>query len=308
MRYFTNEKNYNTLSNYYKTKYGQKVFKISLNGGFTCPNIDGTVAVGGCSFCSVLGSGDFAGLKTDDLATQFIKIKSMMLNKWHEGLYIAYFQANTNTHAPLSRLKELFETAITLDEKIVMLSIATRPDCLPDDVLDYLAELNTRMPVQVELGLQSIHETTAQLINRAHSLACFDQAVKRLRERNIEVVVHIINGLPYETSDMMLETILHLNKLDIQGLKIHMLHIMKKTKMGQAYLKEPWDLLTLDAYIEVVVNQIRHLRDDIIIHRISGDAPANMLLAPIWTKKKLVVSNELDKALRKLNAYQGDLL
>lgn len=306
MNLMTAEKHYVTLNNYYQQTYQKKVYKIALNGGFTCPNIDGTVAVGGCTFCSVLGSGDFAGRKTDDLKTQFSKIKAMMKNKWPDGYYIAYFQANTNTHAPLERLKQLFEEAITLDPKIVMLSIATRADALPEDVLDYLASLNQRIPVQVELGLQTIHEETTERINRAHSLACFDEAVRALRKRGIEVVVHIINGLPGETKAMMVDTVKHLNTLDIQGIKIHMLHLMKKTKMGNQYLKEPWPLLTLEEYVDITVEQLLWLKKDIVIHRLTGDAPQATLIAPTWTKKKFIVTNEIDKKMRALNLFQGD--
>ena len=308
MNLMNDEKHYNTIHNYYLQKYQKKVYKIPLNGGFTCPNIDGTVASGGCTFCSYMGSGDFAGNKHEPLKTQFDTIKKMMEKKWRDGLYIAYFQANTNTHAPLKRLKELFEEAITLDPKIVMISIATRPDVLPDDVVDYLGELNKRMPVQIELGLQTIHQETSDLINRAHDLKCFDDAVKRLREKNIEVVVHIINGLPHETKEMMIETIKHVNTLDIQGIKIHMLHLMEKTKMGYQYKQDPWPLLSLEDYTDIVTDQILWLRKDIIIHRITGDAPSDMLIAPLWTKKKFVVMNEIDKRLRKLNLYQGDKL
>lgn len=306
MNLMNHEKHYNTLNNYYLHKYQKKVFKIALNGGFTCPNIDGTVASGGCTFCSFKGSGDFAGNKLEPLKVQFEKIKAMMHQKWEDGLYVAYFQANTNTHAPLDRLKALYEEAITLDPNIVLLSIATRPDVLPDDVIAYLAELNQRMPVQVELGLQTIHQKTSDLVNRAHDLACFDDAVKRLRKKNIEVVVHIINGLPYETKDMMIDTVKHINKLDIQGIKIHMLHLMEKTKMGYQYKQNPWELMTLESYVDVTVDQILWLRKDIIIHRLTGDAPSSMLIAPMWTKKKFVVTNEIDKRLRKLNLYQGD--
>ncbi len=299
------EKHYNTLSNYYQWKYGKKVYKIALNGGFTCPNIDGTVARGGCTFCSFMGSGDFAGNKHEPLIKQFEMQKIMMENKWQNGLYIAYFQANTNTHAPLSKLKTLFEEAITLNPKIVMLSIATRPDSLPEDVLDYLAELNTRVPVQIELGLQTIHQQTSDLINRAHDLKCFDDAVAKLRMRHIEVIVHIINGLHHETKTMMVDTIKHINTLDIQGIKIHMLHLMQKTKMGHDYVQNPWHLLTLEEYVDITVEQILWLRKDVIIHRLTGDAPSHMLIAPHWTKKKFVVINEIDKRLRMLNLYQG---
>lgn len=307
MNLMNHEKHYNTLNNYYLNKYQKKVYKIALNGGFTCPNIDGTVASGGCTFCSYMGSGDFAGNKLEPLKTQFEKIKNIMQKKWDEGLYIAYFQANTNTHAKLSRLKELYEEAITLDPNIIMLSIATRPDVLPDEVIDYLSELNLRMPVQIELGLQTIHQKTSDLINRAHDLKCFDDAVLRLRKKGLEVVVHIINGLPFETKEMMIETIKHINKLDIQGIKIHMLHLMEKTKMGYQYKQNPWNLLSLTDYVDITVDQILWLRKDIIIHRLTGDSPSEMLIAPNWTRKKFVVTNEIDKKLRKLNLYQGDL-
>ena len=306
MNLMNHEKHYNTLSNYYKMKYKKKVYKIALNGGFTCPNIDGTIATGGCTFCSFMGSGDFAGNKLESLTDQFAHVKEMMQMKWKNGYYIAYFQANTNTHAPVKRLKELYEEAITLDPNIVMISIGTRPDSLPSDVLDYLEDLNKRMPVQVELGLQTIHENTSLLINRAHDLKCFDDAVIELRKRNIEVVVHIINGLPYETKEMMIDTLKHVNRLDIQGIKIHMLHLMEKTKMGYDYKKNPWDLLSFDDYVNVTVDQILWLRKDIIIHRLTGDSPTKMLIAPDWTKKKFVITNEIDKKLRSLNLYQGD--
>ena len=302
------EKHYNTLNQYYLYKYQKKVFKIALNGGFTCPNIDGTVAKGGCTFCSEKGSGDFAGNPLEPLSIQFEKQKKMMHEKWYEGLYIVYFQANTNTHAPLEKLKKLFEEAIHLDPNIVMISIATRPDCLNDDIISYLSDLNQRMPVQIELGLQSIHESTALLINRGHSLQCFDNAVKRLRKHQIEVVCHIMNGLPFETKDMMIETIKHINQLDIQGIKIHMLHLMEHTQMGLAYKKNPWPLLTLESYVDIVVSQILWLKKDMIIHRLTGDAPSEKLIAPMWTKKKFVVTNEIDKTLRKLNLYQGAYL
>jgi radical SAM protein (TIGR01212 family) len=180
----TSEKHYNTLNNYYMSKYGKKVFKVSLNAGFSCPNIDGTVGRGGCSFCSTMGSGEFAGNKRDPLKKQFEDVKTMMHQKWPEAYYIPYFQANTNTHAPVSRLKELFEEAITLDPLIVEISIATRPDALPDDVINYLSELNTRIPVQVELGLQTIHDDIAKDLNRLTNVHTFDDAVKRLRKEN----------------------------------------------------------------------------------------------------------------------------
>ncbi len=306
MNLIDHEKHYNTLTRYYQNIYQKKVYKIALNGNFTCPNIDGKVATKGCTFCSALGSGDFAGKKELSLREQFDQQKAMMQTKWQDGFYIVYFQANTNTYAPLSTLKTLFEEAIQLDPNIVMISIATRPDCLSEDVLDYLSDLNQRMPVQIELGLQTIHQKTADLINRAHGIDSFIEAVKELRKRQITVVVHIINGLPFETKEMMIDTVKFLNTQDIQGIKIHMLHLMKKTQMGHQYLQNPWELLTLEDYVSIVVDQIRYLRKDIIIHRLTGDSPSASLIAPLWTKKKFVVTNEIDKKMRALSAYQGD--
>jgi hypothetical protein len=308
MNLMNTEKHYNTLNNYYRTKYQKKVFKIALNGNFTCPNIDGTVARGGCTFCTPLGSGDFAGNKYQPLKEQFTNIKEMMHLKWKdEAFYVVYFQANTNTHGPIEKIKALFDEAITLDPNIKMISIATRPDSLGTEVLNYLEALNQKMPVQVELGLQTIHQETSDLINRAHDLACFDEAVFALRNRGIEVVVHIINGLPYETKEMMLETLKHVNTLDIQGIKIHMLHVMEKTKMGFDYKKNPFPILSLEDYVDITVLQLRHLRKDIIVHRVTGDAPLKLLIEPKWTIKKFVVQNEIDKLMRKENFFQGDL-
>lgn len=308
MNLMNHEKHYNTLNNYYRHTYGTKVFKIPLNGSFTCPNIDGRVGYGGCTFCSSEGSGEFAGFKGDPIKTQYETVKKEMLKKWKEGKYIPYFQAFTNTYGPLEKLKTLFEEAITLDDDIIMISIATRPDCLEKSTLDYLGELNTKMPVQVELGLQTIHQETSDLINRGHDLTSFNDAVTELRKRNIEVVVHIINGLPGETKEMMVETAKYLSTQDIQGIKIHMLHIMKKTKMGFDYVVKPWPLLSMEEYVDITVTQLRHLRPDMIIHRVTGDAPKDMLIAPKWTLKKFVVSNEIDKLMRKLNVWQGDLV
>ncbi|NMA05040.1 MAG: TIGR01212 family radical SAM protein [Acholeplasmataceae bacterium] len=306
MNYFTKEKHYNTLDNYYKTVYNRKVFKIPLNGGFTCPNVDGTVGVGGCTFCHC-GSGDFAGNKSDPLKIQFNKGLKMMKKKWPDGLLIPYFQANTNTYGPLEKIKALFEEALTLDENIIGLSVGTRPDALGEDVLDYLEDLNKRTKLTIELGLQTINEETSKLINRGHNVKTFDNAVKELRKRKIEVVVHIINGLPNETKNDMINTVRHLNTLDIQGIKIHMLHIMKHTNMGKDYLIKPWPLLTLEEYIDITVTQLRYLKPSVIVHRITGDSKRSLLIEPKWTLKKFVVGNEIDKLMRKNNYFQGDL-
>ncbi len=305
MNLMTKEKRYNTLNAFYRYKFGKKVFKVSLNGNFTCPNKDGKSGYGGCVYCTESGSGDFAGNKEDSLQSQFNKVKTMMHEKWNEGLYISYFQANTNTYDNVDRLKYLYYEAISLDKDVVGLSIATRCDALDDDIYDLLEELNTKTYLQVELGLQSIHDETSQFINRAHSLSCFDNAVKELRKRNIDVVVHIINGFHMETKEDMLDTVRHLNKLDIQGIKIHLLHIMKKTKLGKMFLENPFKMLTLDEYKDIVCDQLEILDPKIIVHRLTGDSPRELLIAPLWSLKKLVVMNEIDKELRKRDVYQG---
>lgn len=307
MNLMNSEKHYNTISAYYKNKFHKKVAKISLNADFTCPNKDGTKGYGGCSYCSKLGSGDFAGDKSLSLQAQFDQIKKIMEHKWPDILYIPYLQANSNTYAPLEKLKQIYEEVINLDPNIVMLSIATRADCISDEIVEYLSSLNKKIPIQIELGLQTIHEDTAKLINRCHSLKEFEEAVYKLRQNNIEVVVHVINGLPYETKEMMLETIHYLNKLDIQGIKIHSLLILEGTKMANDFKNKPWHILSLEEYVDIVVDQIRHLRPDIIIHRLAADGVIDDLIEPKWTIKKLVVMNEIDKKMRLLNAFQGDL-
>jgi uncharacterized protein len=302
-----NEKRYNTLSNYLKNKYHEKVFKVSLNANFSCPNKDGKAGFGGCTFCSPLGSGDFAGDKKDDLLIQFDTIKAMMLKKWPQAKYIGYFQANTNTYAPVEVLREKYEKVLNYSEDIVGLSISTRPDCLPDDVIDYLAELNGRTNLIVELGLQTIYEETANLINRGHNFQVFEESVRKLRQHNIEVVVHIINGLPYETQEMMLNTAKACAKLDIQGIKIHLLHVIKNTLMGHQYQKNPFPLMTMEDYIDTVIKQLEILPPHFIIHRLTGDAVRENLIGPMWSLKKWVTLNAIDAELEKRDTYQGRL-
>ena len=248
-------KRYYTLNYYYKKKYGSKVFKVSLNGGFTCPNKDGTVGTRGCIFCSRLGSGDFAGDLKLDLVKQFNEVKNIMLKKWPQAKYIGYFQANTNTYASVEELKEKYEPILKLDN-VVGLNIATRSDAISDEVLDYLTELNNRCDLVVELGLQSIHDETLKFINRGHTLKNFEECFKKLKKRGIKVVVHIINGLPNETKDMMIKTAKYLNTLGIDGIKIHMLHIIKNTDLANYYNKEKFHVLTKDEYIDIVINQL----------------------------------------------------
>ncbi|MFK5884004.1 MAG: TIGR01212 family radical SAM protein [Candidatus Izemoplasma sp.] len=304
MNLMTKEKRYNTLNAFYRNKFGKKVFKIPLNGNFTCPNKDGKSAYGGCIYCTESGSGDFAGNKDQSLKEQYKNISTMMKKKW-DGYVIAYFQANTNTYASIERLRELYYEALGLDDNIVGLSIATRCDAFSDGIYDLLEEINQKTYLQIELGLQSIKDETNEFINRAHSMECFDNAVKELRKRNIDVVVHIINGFHTETKEDMLNTVRHINTLDIQGLKIHLLHIMKKTALGQLFLKEPFKILTLDEYKVIVADQLEILDPKIIIHRLTGDSPPDLLIAPLWSLKKFVVMNEIDKEMRNRNTYQG---
>ena len=303
-KYSNTNKRYHTLDYYYKKKYNSKIFKVSLNGGFTCPNIDGTVGYGGCIYCSKTGSGEFAGNITDDIEEQFTKVKQMMHKKWPKAKYIAYFQARTNTYAKIDRLKELYEKALK-QENVVGINIATRPDAISDECLDYLEELNHRTDVTIELGLQTIKEETTKLINRCHSLECFENMVKELRKRNIDVVVHIINGLPYETKEDMLNTVKYLNKLDIQGIKIHMLSVCKDTPLELMYKEKKFHILTKEEYIDIVISQLELLREEIVIHRITGDPKLEDLIEPLWLVKKFCVLNDIDKEMVKRDTYQG---
>ena len=302
-KYSLDNKRYHTLNYFYKNKFNEKIMKISLNGNFTCPNIDGTKGYGGCIYCSKTGSGEFGGNINDDLITQFNKIKKIMNNKW-QGKYIAYFQARSNTYAPVNELKEKFEPILKLDN-VVGLSLATRCDAITNECLDYLEDLNKRTYLTIELGLQTIHPKTSKLINRCHTLEEFEIMVKKLREKNINVVVHIINGLPYETKEMMLETVKYLNKLDIQGIKIHMLNIIKDTPLEKLYQKKEFHILTKEEYIDIVINQLELLDENIVIHRITSDPDPKNLIEPKWLLKKFCVLNDIDKEMVKRNTYQG---
>lgn len=297
-------KRYYTLNCFYKKKFNSKVCKISLNANFSCPNKDGKVGFGGCVFCSKLGSGDFAGDVTLDLVSQFNQVKSVMDRKWTDTKYIGYFQANTNTYANVDTLKKYYETILNLDN-VIGLNIATRPDAISDEVMDYLTLLNKRTYLTVELGLQSIHDKTLKYINRGHDLECFVDCFKKLKERNINVVVHIINGLPYETEDMMIETVKFLNELGIDGIKIHMLHILKNTKLADLYRLEKFHVLSKDEYIDIVIKQLEYLNEDVVIHRITGDPDINDLIAPDWLVKKFCVLNDIDKEMVRRDTYQG---
>ena len=303
-KYSNTNKRYHTLDYYYKNKFGEKIFKVSLNAGFSCPNMDGTIGTGGCIYCSKSGSGEFAGNKEDSIEKQFIEIRDMMHKKWKDAKYIGYFQARTNTYAPVEELKKVYEKVLSFDN-VVGLNIATRPDSISDECLNYLAELNKKTYLTIELGLQTTNEKTTKLINRCHTLECFENMVKKLREKNIDVVVHIIDGLPYETKEDMLNTVKYLNKLDIQGIKIHMLSIIKDTPLEKLYEKEHFKVLTKDEYIDTVIDQLELLRPEIVIHRITGDPKLDELVEPNWLVKKFCVLNDIDKEMVRRDTYQG---
>ena len=300
----SNNKRYYTLDHYYKETFNCKIAKISLNIGLSCPNIDGTKGYGGCIYCKN-GSGDFAGSIADPLKVQFTKIKEVMQRKWPNAKFIAYFQAGTNTYGDLTYLKKNFLEVLSY-ENVVGINIATRCDAISDECLTFLEELNKKTFLTVELGLQTIHEKTAKLINRGHTLEEFTNMVQKLKDRQIKVVVHIINGLPYETKEMMLETAKFLNSLKISGVKIHMLHILKDTALARLYEKRPFHLLTKEEYIDITIAQLEYLNKDIVIHRISGDPNVSELVAPFWLVKKFVVLNDIDKEMQRKDIYQGD--
>ncbi len=300
-KYTLDNKRYHTLNYYYKNKYGKKTFKVSLNADFSCPNkINGH----GCIFCSRLGSGDFAGDKSKDLTTQFNEVKTIMEKKWPNSYYIGYFQANTNTFAPVNILKEKYEEILALPN-VIGLNIATRSDAITKACYDYLEELNKKTDLTIELGLQSMHDNTLKFINRGHDLKNFENAVKELQKRNIKVVVHIINGLPNETKEDMIETAKYLNSLHIDGIKIHMLHLIKDTDLADYYQNNPFHILTKDEYIDIVINQLEVLNENIVIHRITGDPKKEDLIEPTWLLKKFCVLNDIDKEMKKRNTYQG---
>lgn len=303
-KYTLDDKRYHTFNYYLKTKYHTKVAKVSLNAAFTCPNRDGTVATGGCLFCSDSGSGDFAGNPLDDLKIQFEKVSTMMKQKWPSCKYIAYFQANSNTYGSVKKLKEVFEPFVNQTD-IVGIDIATRPDCLDDDIIDYLADLNKRTDLWVELGLQTIHQNTADWFNRGYSLETFETALQKLRQHNINVCVHIINGLPVETVDQMLETAKYLGKQDIQGIKIHMLYALKNSRIANYMEKNHLDFITRQQYIDLVVEQLEYIPPHVVILRLTGDGKADELFGPLWSIKKVTILNDITKKMKELDTYQG---
>lgn len=302
---FSNDnKRYHTWNYHLNRKFGTKVFKVALNAGFTCPNIDGTKGFGGCTYCSSSGSGDFAGNPSQSILEQFEDVKMRMHKKWKTAKYIPYFQAHTNTYAPVDVLKERFEPVLS-QENVVGISIATRADALPDDVLDYLCELNKRTYLIVELGLQTVFDSTGEHINRCHTYQEFLDGYNKLKMRNINVCVHIIDGLPNETREMMLETARQVAKLKPHCIKLHLLHILKNTRIAKEYERGEFKTLTLEEYVDIICSQLELFPKETVIQRLTGDGGRDSLIAPLWSLKKFVVLNEIDKEMLRRNSYQG---
>lgn len=298
-KYTLDNKRYHTFNYFLKNKLNKKVFKVSLDASFSCPN----KKTGGCIFC-LEGSKSNIVDKEKDIKRQFDEVKDIMLKKWPDSLYIPYFQANTNTYDSVDNLKKLYESVLK-EKNVVGLAIATRPDAISDEVLEYLSELNKKTFLTVELGLQSSFDETLKLINRGHTVKCFDDMVKKLKSKNIFVVAHIINGLPNETKEMMIKTAKHLNSIKVDAVKIHMLHVDKNTKLEKIYKEEPFHILTKDEYIDIVTEQLAYLSPEIVIERITGDPIKEELIEPNWLLKKFVVLNDIDKLMVKKNYYQG---
>lgn len=297
---------YRSLNDYLKEKFGCKVYKLAISGGMTCPNRDGTLSTDGCIFCSESGSGDFSEKHCNSVTEQIEKAKLKVAKKTKCDKYIAYFQDFTNTYAPIGYLKKIFTEAISHPD-IAALSIATRPDCLPNEVLDLLNQLQKIKPIWVELGLQTIHPTTAKLINRQYDLPIFDRAVNELKTRGIEVIVHMIVGLPGETEEMIFKTAEYIGQTDVDGIKIHLLHVLKNTALAEMYLNGDFSLPTLEEYTQLVIGCIRRLPPKTVIHRITGDGAKKDLIAPLWSADKKTVLNYLNSEFKRQNLKQGEL-
>ena len=297
-------KPYRSLNEYYREIFGRKTAKISLDGGFTCPNRDGTCGERGCLFCSAGGSGDFAENAALSITEQVEQGKAQTSDKWKDPAYVAYFQAFTNTYAPVEELRRKYEEALAC-HGVEGLSIATRSDCLPKDVLDLLSELNRKTKLWVELGLQTSDEASAEYIRRGYPLSVFEKAVHDLAERKIPVIVHVILGLPGETRETMLKTIDCVNRLPVQGIKLQLLHVLADSDLAEIYENGGYTPLTKEEYISLVGDCIAHLREDIVIHRLTGDGDKNTLLAPLWSLRKRDVLNSLHKYLKDNNIRQG---
>ncbi len=302
----SNKIRYNSANRFFREKFGDKVIKVALDGGFTCPNRDGTLSYGGCIFCSEKGSGDFAGDRSLYIEKQFEVSRQKMNKKWKDGKYIAYFQAFTNTYAPLEYLQKIFIKASNLSD-VVGIFIATRPDCITEDIAKFLGELNKKIYVCIELGFQTSKGESIKLINRCYENEVFEDCIEMLNKYNIDIIVHTILGLPYESKQDMLNTVKYVSKFNISGIKLQLLHIIKDTALHKLYIKKPFKILTLEEYVDIVVSCIENLPTNIVIHRITGDGDKNTLVEPKWSLNKKVVLNSINRELNIRDTYQGAL-
>ncbi len=300
-------KRYNSVNQFFREKFGKKVIKVSLNGGFTCPNRDGTKGYGGCVFCSEKGSGDFAPEKQKPIEEQFLESRQRLSKKWPDAKYIAYFQSFTNTYAPLDYLEDLFLRASKL-EGVVGIAIATRPDCIDEEIVKFLAKLNKKLYVFVELGFQTSKKESIDFINRCYENKVFEDGIRLLNKYNIDTVVHTILGLPYESKEDMLNTIRYVSSFNIRGIKLQLLHILENTALAKIYKKENFKILSLEEYVDIVVSCIEILPKDIVIHRITGDGDKKILIEPKWSLNKKVVLNSINKEFLKRDSFQGKFL
>lgn len=296
-----------SYSRFLKDRFGAKVYKICLDGGFTCPNRDGKISRGGCIFCSEGGSGEFSEQASLSIEEQIVRGRRQTEKKYSGGKYIAYFQAFTNTYGPLNRLRTLYEAAIA-PEDVLALSIGTRPDCLDAQILDLLCEINQKKPVFLELGLQTCHDCTARFLNRGYETQVFTRAVRECHKRNLRVTAHLILGLPGESMEMMLRTIQYINSLPVDGVKLSMLYVLRGTPLAVLYKKKPFPVFTLDDYVDCVISCVEHLREDIVIERITGDGPKDLLIAPKWSLHKRRVLNAIHHQMKLRNSFQGKAL
>lgn len=300
------KKHYHTLDYYLKSKYNKKVFKVPLNASFTCPNRDGSKGKGGCIFCSAIGSGDFAGDPKESLMNQFNQVKSVINQKWPDAYNIVYFQAFSNTYGSIEKLKETFEPFIN-KENVIGMSIATRCDCITQEIVDYLKTLKFHFKeFWVELGLQSANAKTMKLLNLGYTYKEFERAVKMLAKANIDVIVHIIDGLPYESKQDQINTIKKINKLPFKGLKIHVLNVLENTKLGHMYLNNEFEVISEDEFVDIAISQLEILKDDVVIHRIGADSKVDDLIAPSWVSKKIKIVDKIDVLMDKQDIYQSD--
>lgn len=302
--YTLDNKRYHTFNYYLKNKYHQKVAKVIIDGHFTCPNRDGKKGFGGCIYCSSNGSGDSNLNIKDDVLTQYNKNKLVMDRKWNNGLYIPYFQSFSNTYGPLDKIQAMLEPFLDKEE-VAEIAIATRCDCLDEEIVNYLNSITLKKPIWIELGLQTTNYESSKFLNLGYNFDDFKKAIRLLENTNIKVCVHIINGLPYENKEDMLKTIKDINHLKFDSIKIHMLHILKDTPLEKYYKDNPFPILSREEYIEIVVKQLELLKKEVVIERLTGDPIKDELVVPTWVLNKTTILNDIDKLMAKLDTYQG---